>query len=313
MSLILYAGVLSLTVALTAVSLLSSRLRDLAIDRPNERSLHKVPTPRTGGIGILVGTTAGAWLGWSQDVAVIWGLALTLGSVSFIDDRWGLPIAVRFATQLFTAAVAVWLAVRIENTLWFVISALAIAWMTNLYNFMDGSDGLAGGMGGFGFAAYAVAALSVGGCIAFLRYNLPPAKIFMGDVGSTVLGFSASTLGLYGFTHELWPLWFPALSFLPFIADASVTIARRALRREKIWEAHRTHYYQRLVLSGWSHQRLALYAYLLMLGTSVSALAAQHGEPSVGWVVLAIWLVAIGGLMLAVDVRWLRHSRASGS
>lgn len=323
MSDILYAAILTLTVGqLVTALLLSPRFRGLAVDLPNERSLHKTPTPRTGGLGILAGATAGVALVHSSESATLWVVALCLGAVSFADDRWSLSIGLRFAAQ-FLAAIVVMVRLSNGQPLWWVGSAVfATVWMTNLYNFMDGADGLAGGMGAIGFGAYSVAAWTHGapglaalsaclatGCTAFLRYNFPPAKIFMGDVGSTVLGFSAATLGAYGESVQLWPRWFPFLAFLPFISDASVTILKRAVRRERIWRAHREHYYQRLVLSGWNHARLAKSSYALMLGTAASAVLALQLAPALGWAALAAWCLIIGALMFAIDARWLRHTR----
>jgi UDP-GlcNAc:undecaprenyl-phosphate/decaprenyl-phosphate GlcNAc-1-phosphate transferase len=324
---LLYASGLTLAVATLIVSLLiSPRFRELAIDRPNERSLHKAPTPRTGGLAILVGTTAAIWLGCTRDTLIVWGLAMTIGLVSFADDRWGLPIAARFATQISAAIAMAVLTLGTSSPTLLVLAVLSIVWMTNLYNFMDGADGLAGGMGASGFFAYslaafrgghlAVAVLSaclVAGCLAFLRCNLPPAKIFMGDVGSTVLGFCAAALGFYGLRVGLWPLWFPALAFLPFIADATVTISRRALRREKIWQAHRQHYYQRLVLSGWSHRSLSRVAYALMAASSAAGLFTLRHAPALGWAALATCSALLSCLMLAVDVRWSRYKRETGT
>jgi len=151
---------------------------------------------------------------------------------------------------------------------------LAVGWITNLYNFMDGSDGLAGGMSVIGFGAYALAAgasplATVSLCIAaaagaFLVFNFHPARIFLGDVGSIPLGFLAGALGLVGWRGDAWPLWFPLLVFAPFIADATVTLARRAARGERVWQAHREHYYQRLVRSRLGHRGTAALAYVAM-------------------------------------------------
>src|SRR5262245_1457719 len=152
---------------------------------------------------------------------------------------------------------------------------------------MDRSDGLAGGMAVFGFSFYAVAAwlagstefalvnLSIAAAAgAFLVFNFHPARIFLGDAGSVPLGFLAAALGLIGWLQRDWTGWFPILVFSPFIMDASVTLARRLLRREKVWQAHRDHYYQRLVRLGWGHGRTALAEYAVMFASGVAALAA---------------------------------------
>jgi UDP-N-acetylmuramyl pentapeptide phosphotransferase/UDP-N-acetylglucosamine-1-phosphate transferase len=299
--------------------LLSPALRALAEDRPNERSLHSKVVPRTGGLAILVGASGGAALAMTLQVTVLWGVALCLGIVSFLDDRRGLPVAVRFLAHFLAAlAIAVWLRPQVA-WYWWAFAILATIWLINLYNFMDGSDGLAGGMGLFGFSAYALGAhaagaeplatLSValaGGCLGFLCRNFPPARIFMGDAGSTVLGLCAASIGLIATAQDLWPLWFPALVFLPFVMDASVTLLKRAARGEQIWKAHREHYYQRLIRSGWSHRRVALSCYALMLGTAASGLTMLTWARNLGWPVLGLWVLAMGGLMGLTEIRWSR-------
>ncbi|MBU4499659.1 MAG: UDP-phosphate N-acetylglucosaminyl 1-phosphate transferase, partial [Gammaproteobacteria bacterium] len=191
-------------------------------------------------------------------------------------------------------------------------------WMTNLYNFMDGSDGLAGGMVAIGFGALALAAWLGGApslamfcasiaaaALAFLRFNFPPARVFMGDAGSIPLGFLAAALGIDGAAHGVWPWLFPLLVFSPFIVDASVTLARRALRGEKIWRAHRSHYYQRVVLLGATHRQLALAAYALMLASAALAfvlLRVPQHTASLLILAAAIYLL----VFLTIDRRWYR-------
>jgi phospho-N-acetylmuramoyl-pentapeptide-transferase len=128
-----------------------------------------------------------------------------------------------------------------------------------------------------------------------------------------VLGFTAATFGFYGVHAAIWPLWFPGLVFLPFIADASITLIRRAVRRERLWQAHREHYYQRLILSGWNHARMATVAYALMLGCAAAALITLATTPRLGWPLLFASFAGLGLLMRLVDARWSRHvsTRAS--
>ena len=250
--------------------------------------------------------------------------ALVLACVSLADDWTGLPIAVRFLVHAAAAAAFVWLAL---GTLpwWLQITlALAVMWMTNLYNFMDGSDGLAGGMTVFGFgflglAGYLAddATMALAGfCVAaaalvFLAYNFYPARIFMGDSGSIPLGFMAAALGLLGWQRGLWPPWYPAAVFAPFIVDASATLARRILRGERFWEAHRSHYYQRLVQMGWGHRRTALAEYALMLACGSLALWAI-GQPVYFQLAITLGLGALLACLAAsVDVAWRRARKAS--
>lgn len=259
---------------------------NLALDQPNERSLHTRPVPRVGGLGITAGSVLALTLGELPLVALV---TAGLAWLSFADDRRGLPIGVRFGAHFVAAGLAIALAFPVGSVPWWTPAlAFALVWMTNLYNFMDGSDGLAGGMAVTGFGTYAAAALAggdgavatgtlgiAGAALAFLRFNFHPARVFMGDAGSIPLGFLAGTLGLLGWVRGLWPWWFPAVAFGPFVADASVTLARRIARGERFWQAHRAHYYQRLVQLGWGHRRTALGAYALMAVSAAVALAVR--------------------------------------
>jgi UDP-GlcNAc:undecaprenyl-phosphate GlcNAc-1-phosphate transferase len=143
--------------------------------------------------------------------------------------------------------------------------------------------------------------------LAFLAFNFPPARIFLGDAGSIPLGFLAAAVGILGWrVHALWPWWFPAVVFSPFAVDATVTLARRAARREPVWRAHRDHYYQRLVRMGWSHRRTALAEYALMLACALIALALREAEPRVQR--LALWGLAAAYvvIMALIDRAWRR-------
>jgi UDP-N-acetylmuramyl pentapeptide phosphotransferase/UDP-N-acetylglucosamine-1-phosphate transferase len=292
----------------------------LPMDHPNERSLHVTPTPRIGGLGIMAGVgVAAVWLagaGLMQAALSVVLAAFGLAAVSVLDDLRGLPVALRFLAH-FVAAAACLLALGLSG--WSLVGAtLAVVWVTNLFNFMDGSDGLAGGMTAIGFGALALAAMLGGAsdlaafcaaiaaaALAFLRFNFPPARVFMGDAGSIPLGFLAATLGVLGAMQGVWPWLFPMLVFSPFIVDASVTLGRRALRGEKIWRAHRSHYYQRVVLLGASHRQLAMAAYVLMLVMAALAFAhlvfPQH----------RVWLLILSAApymltFTAIDFRWHR-------
>ncbi|MCW5623669.1 MAG: glycosyltransferase family 4 protein [Burkholderiales bacterium] len=290
----------------------------LAMDRPNERSLHTRPTPRTGGIGLMAGVIPGLLLAGVAPVVAV--AAAFLAIVSFVDDRRGLPIGIRFVCHGLAAAAVVWLFAGTLPVIAWPLLLIAIVWMTNLYNFMDGSDGLAGGMAAIGFGTYAAAAGMAGdatfavGCavvsaaaLAFLIFNYPPARIFMGDVGSIPLGFLAAALGGAGWAQNLWPIWFPPVVFAPFVVDASVTLLRRLLRGEKIWQAHRTHYYQRLVQLGWGHKRTAHAEYGLMALVAMAALAARTASTEIQITIVLTVCVALAVLMLSVDRAWGRH------
>jgi UDP-GlcNAc:undecaprenyl-phosphate/decaprenyl-phosphate GlcNAc-1-phosphate transferase len=210
----------------------------------------------------------------------------------------------------------------LHNFLIGLVVLFAVVWMTNLYNFMDGSDGLAGGMTFWGFTAYGVAALmhgndtqamlnfSIGAAaLAFLYNNFHPAKVFMGDAGSIPLGFLAAAMGLWGWQQSLWPAWFPLLVFSPFVVDATVTLIKRAVRGEKVWQAHREHYYQRLVQIGWGHYYTALFEYALMLAAGASGVWAIHRSHETPWLLFLVWVVCYAVLMLALDWRWKLFQR----
>ncbi len=320
---IYYAPIIALlvTLSLTVVMLKSGFGRKIQ-DIPNERSLHATPIPRIGGVGLMIGVLFGWALLFASQV---WWLLLPLIGlfvVSLLDDIHNLPVKHRFLAHMIAAAVLVvgsGLLVR-EGIVIGVTVLLLTVWMTNLYNFMDGSDGLAGGMAVFGFSMYGIAALmsdnptfallnfSVSAAaLGFLYKNFPPAKVFMGDAGSIPLGFLAAAMGLWGWQLGQWPAWFPLLSFSPFIVDASITLLKRALRGVKVTEAHREHYYQRAIQMGWRHRSVALIEYALMLGVGISALWSLH--KTFPWQMFLAWGGIYGLLMVGLDMRWKNFTR----
>jgi len=304
------------------------------LDHPNERSLHHVPTPRTGGLAIIASVLIGLGVaalvvaverppmgflpkGLASGSLWIVGSIVLVSVVSFLDDRSGLSAGLRFALQAIAAVVVVWgvgltlpsIPIPAVETIplgWMAapVSMLFLLWMTNLYNFMDGMDGFAGGMTalGFGFLAYfawsaghtfmfLIATLVSMGALGFLFYNLPPARIFMGDVGSISMGFTCGTVILLGLRDGLFDLWVPILVFSPFILDATVTVLRRAWQRKRIWEAHRDHYYQRLVVSGWGHRKTMVAEYVLMLTCGLSAIVYYRVGETWRLAILMGWIV----------------------
>lgn len=298
--------------------LLKGAMAGAVLDHPNLRSLHTRPIPRTGGLALMTGVlVAGVAVQSSWGWAVV-PILLFLLAISFLDDLRGLSVSWRFLAHFLAAGVFVGL--YIFSSVGFVgaaVAVLAIVWMTNLYNFMDGSDGLAGGMALFGFCFYGAAAWLHGdvafaelnwsvaaASLAFLFFNFHPAQIFMGDAGSIPLGFLAAAFGLLGWHAGYWPLWFPVFVFSPFILDASVTLAKRLLRGEKVWQAHCEHYYQRLVQMGWGHRRTALAEYVLMVlaGASATWAIGQDGRTQlvfgIGWGLVYLWA------MWLVDTKW---------
>ncbi len=322
----LSAAALAATICALALWLmLRYAARRLPLDVPNQRSLHERPVPRIGGIAIIAGVAAAVGAG-----LVPFGLALAaalaLGVFSFADDVHPLPTLVRFAAHLAAAAGLVWYILTPIDPVELVVLVLGVAWITNLYNFMDGSDGLAAGMSIAGFGTYAIAAwlagdpglavlcaALVGACAAFLAFNSPPARVFLGDVGSIPLGFLAGGLGVIGWRNDAWPLWFPLLVFAPFIGDATVTLIRRLVRGERVWQAHREHYYQRMVRMGLGHAGTAIVAYAAMLLCALAALFGRNEPPALQAAVFFGMTALLAGLAVWVDVRWARHRRGTAA
>jgi UDP-N-acetylmuramyl pentapeptide phosphotransferase/UDP-N-acetylglucosamine-1-phosphate transferase len=300
------------------VRLLSSpRFARLAMDTPNERSLHTAPTPRTGGIGLFLGAAI-AWL--FTGFGALGYLALLTAAISaifLVDDVRSLSVGVRFAVQ-FVAAIGFVVASGLQPLWLLPLLVVGIVWSMNLYNFMDGANGLAGGMAVIGFGAYAFAALAVGAndlavvsaivagaALGFLAWNFDPARIFLGDAGSIPLGFLAAAIGILGWQSGVWPFWFPLLVFSPFVLDATVTLVRRALRGEKVWQAHKVHYYQRLVGLGWSHRRMALSEYALMIAAAGSALFLRDASWLAAAALVAMWVAVYAVIAVSIDRRWV--------
>ena len=292
-------------------------------DHPNERSLHSRAIPRLGGIGVMAAAIPMLMLAGGGAVALIAACALFLALVSLADDARSLPIEVRLPAHAVAALVVV-LAVGDPAWGWAIAigAVLAIVWMTNLFNFMDGADGLAGGMALIGFGTLAIAASDSGivplalGCAAiaaaaagFLPHNFPPARVFLGDAGSVPLGFLAAALGAMGIARGAWAWWFPVLVFSPFIVDATVTILRRLLRGERVWIAHRSHAYQRLVLAGWSRRRLAVASYALMVLVALSALVARQSGETGRYAIILVWSAMYPMVLVAIE----RRTRNAGA
>ena len=300
------AALVAFVVALALVRLLASdAARVIALDKPNERSLHERPTPRLGGIGLMAGAAAG-WLVAANAVAYSLVLPLViLVAVSLADDVVEMPALARLLAQLAAGALFLALATAMPWWLWPPL-VIAITWSANLFNFMDGSDGLAGGMAMLGFGAYAAAA-------GFLVWNFHPARIFMGDAGSVPLGFLAAALGIVGVERGAWGLWLPALVFAPFLFDATVTLVRRFIKGEKVWQAHRTHYYQRVIQMGAGHRATALAAYALMGLVGLTAIAARGLGLGPGIAVSALWLAAFVVLARRIDAAWVIHQAGAAA
>jgi len=308
----------------------ASRLHFL--DHPNERSLHTNPTPRTGGVAINAGLLLAAvvYQAFSDDIGLLVWLSaacLLVAVLSFVDDMKGVSVAGRFLGHTIAAGVVmagglILPGLELPGLAWswpawagIVFTAIYLVWMINLYNFMDGMDGFAGGMAVIGFGTLALLGLLAGhqlffmaslvvaaAACGFLLFNFPPARIFMGDTGSSVLGLLVGGFSLWGVEEQVFPFWVAILVFSPFIVDASVTLVRRLTRGERVWKAHKTHFYQRLVQSGWGHRKTLLYEYILMVACGFSAVVSHSLSQQWQIALLLFWVAAYPLLMAGVHL-----------
>lgn len=256
------------------------------LDWPGDRRSHEQPTPRGGGLVMLLGLTV-ALLSLSAHtpsllVPVIYALAV--GALGWLEDRYELPIRVRLLVMLVCAIgllvhfgpitqVEVAGLVLVQPWLWSILAVVAVVWLINLHNFMDGSDGLAAMQGTFsglvlgwllyqgGDQASGVVGFALGGaCAGFLIWNRPPARLFMGDVGSLLVGGMLGWLAYAGAAQGVVSVWLSLMVCALFVVDATATLLSRVVSGGQWYTPHREHAYQRLIQAGWSHARvLALY------------------------------------------------------
>jgi len=298
-------------------------LRHRQLDLPDARRSHVAPTPRGGGLAIVV-TLVLAWLLWPGARTGWWPLmtcVVLMAVVGWFDDRHQLPVRLRFVVQLFIAA-GLLAAVGGLNTvglfgwqlnapwLWTPLGGIAVIWLINLYNFMDGADGMAAGQGLWAglvssllfevqgqpdLATFAIAAAGAWG--GFLFWNRPPAGIFMGDVGSLALGVMIAACAVTGASTGAISIWVSFMISSVFVVDATATLLSRVARGERWYTPHRQHAYQRLLAMGWSHgQVFGLYALINLFVVLPVILAA------VRWPRLDTGLAA--GLALVLAMGW---------
>lgn len=328
-------AVLLVSVLLTAVARRVFLAHGM-VDLPNARSSHSTPTPRGGGIAIVIASISGLAAlaalnridGGLLAAMAVGGLAVA--GVGLADDRYQLPASARFIVHLCAAVWAVRclgglapIAFGERNVeLHWVGDALAVVALVaaiNIFNFMDGIDGLAASEATF--IAVAVLAFGAGAhgsagaalvfaaaCGGFLVWNWPPARIFMGDVGSGFIGFAVGVLIIAAARQQAAAPFVGMILGGVFIVDATVTLLRRLVRGERLHQAHRTHAYQWLARRWNSHR----YVTLAMLAVNVSwllpaaALASRHPRFA-AWLVLAAWLPLIVGVV------WAGAGRREGS
>lgn len=310
-----------------------ARSRALAhglLDHPNERSSHSVATPRGAGVGIAVAVEFTLLVlrepgdGSAGVAAALFVAGALVAMVGYLDDRFGLSAGVRLAVHV--AAACLVLAVLPLSDIPVpggflplggvgrVIALLAIVWSINLFNFMDGIDGLAGSQAVFVFAAAALLSWSFGGSegqisfllsaaaasLGFLAWNWPPARVFMGDVGSGYLGLlvAVSAFGFAG-TGPLTP-WTWVVLHAVFVGDSTVTILVRARRGERLQAAHRSHLYQRLSRFWGSHRRTVIMTQLYNLAVVLPMAVVTIRYPEAGALAAGLVLAPVAATALWV-------------
>lgn len=316
------------------------------LDVPNERSSHSRPTPRGGGLAIVVITLAGIWLYASTspitsgDALLIYTLgAIIIAVAGWLDDLRSMPVSVRFLAHglgalLVIGGIGYWRVAYLpflgESQLGWMGVPIVFFWivgLTNSYNFMDGIDGIAGGqavVAGVGWALFgwwadqpltsAMGALLAATSLGFLGHNWPPARIFMGDVASGFLGYSFAVLSVIAALGDPRFVLVGALLVWPFLFDTILTFLRRLSRGENVFAAHRSHLYQRLVIAGYSHRFVTLLYTMLALFGAVLALAWLSGSAgSHAAIVLLLPLLCLGLWLYVVrqEERVKKQQRAS--
>lgn len=302
------------------------------LDVPNERSSHVTPTPRGGGLVILLvciplyaisAKVGGSDIQWTYILGV-----LLLGVVSLLDDMYGLPVLLRLIVHGAAAALVI-LGCGAATTIHVpfngsvlelgpagvVLTFVWIVWLINAYNFMDGIDGIAGAqavVAGLAWAAFGYlvgdrTTYLFGGVIAFsslgfLLHNWSPASVFLGDVGSAFLGFTLASMSVLPVSKEsAGGPWLAAASVLfvgPFVLDSVFTLVRRLLSGEKVWQAHRQHFYQRMVIRGSSHSKVSILYGSLAIAISGGLLTSYLLRGN--WQIMPILLLVASALLIVI-------------
>ncbi|WP_323015940.1 glycosyltransferase family 4 protein [Devosia sp.] len=303
------AGIVAGLVALALTELVrrnAVRLRLVQI--PNHRSSHTIPTPAGGGVAIaVVSTLAGLAAGFfgGTDLAVIAGFAAALAVVGYADDVLDISARWRFLIQFIVVVGLVWIVQPLAPAqplfAWLAGAVLVVAgvWWINLYNFMDGIDGIAGSQaiailgcalwlvhGGDPIEALWIAA-TIGAVAGFLWFNWPPARIFLGDVGSNYL--AVAILGLALHTSAEGTVTPAAWAILPavFVTDATLTLLRRMLTGQSWFSAHRSHAYQHLSRR-WGHRPVTLLYLALTIAWCLPLALWTNADPTMAWLALPL-------------------------
>lgn len=304
-------------------------IRSAILDHPNERSSHTEPTPRGGGVGLLAGVIVALIVGAGPDlqdwrlVAALAGVALT-GLVGWFDDRYTLGISFRLGVQILAGSSLLPLALLPGPLPAWLGAAAALWWVfwavsaINVVNFMDGIDGLIGSqaivfgvhlvlMGSTNGVSEVIGLAVTGAAVGFLIWNWAPARIFMGDVGSGPLGLLVVLGGLLLMREGMVGLVAAFLPLYPMFLDATVTLVRRARRRERVVLAHRSHFYQRLANGSWGHARVSI----LYAAAAAVGLAATHATATTGGLIITgAYLVIVPAAAWFIGRRALTRPRA---
>lgn len=291
----------AIAVSITPVVRELARYRSL-LDAPNERSSHRVPVPRLGGMAILLGSAAGGLLlipRPSYDMALIGSMSLLMATMGLVDDLRPVGVLPRYLAQLVAAgAIATWMKptvglslpfwdVGLEGILSMVVSAVFILAVVNALNFLDGIDGIAAGVAMTlaiaalllnNFSLLAIMVPLIASLAGFLCWNINPASIFMGDGGSQFVGFVIAVGLLYRSDRHVD--FVPVLiCLLPLFADTGFTLLRRLFAGQNVFQAHREHLYQRMVRAGYAHRSVANLYYVLTVTCVLLAYGYRGGGP----------------------------------
>lgn len=303
---------IAFVLSIVSVDMARRTLQERLIDIPNDRSSHTQPTPRGGGIGFVIAfgiTSTIATLCIDGTSRYNWLLWLTISPITIIgaiDDLQGVPAAPRYAVQLLAASLATfyfgafpqpWLA-KFGSTgeiLALMLTVIGFTAIVNFFNFMDGLDGLIAGCTTIQLSFLAIYLdqpllwLLTSALLGFLFWNWSPAKIFMGDTGSTVLGATVAVV-LLNSPSQPNQAWTALAITFPIIGDAIYTLIRRLLQRQNIFKAHCSHLFQRLYQSGWPHHQVALvYMGLTLIIATLIALYNSNGA----WISLFVIVASI--------------------
>ncbi len=320
LGLLLASGCLSFLLVASIKQYLSGFLLDI----PNDRSSHTQPTPRGGGLGFVIAFALTSmaialydWQSVGRDVVTIWAALIPLVIVGVFDDRGDVPARIRYLVQLSAAGIAIvafgafpqpWLAPfgTVGMAIAIVLTVIGMTALINFYNFMDGLDGLVAGVSVVQLTYLAIEInqpillLLVVALLGFLWWNWSPAKIFMGDVGSTVLGATIA-IALLHQSDDPVRAWSSLAITLPLIADAIYTLIRRLIRKENIFKPHRTHLYQRLQQSGWNHAQVAAAYILVTIGIALNL----HFFQAMGAILSLVEVMCA----IALGERYLSHQQ----